>query len=64
MKSGKKKFFKELGRDLVRHKSLYLMLIPVILYYLVFCYYPMYGAQIAFRDYSPKLGSSPSPGQG
>ena len=64
MQSGKKKFFKELGRDLVGHKSLYLMLIPVILYYLVFCYYPMYGAQIAFRDYSPKLGSFHSPWAG
>lgn len=61
VQSGKKSFFKELGRDLVRHKNLYLMMVPVILYYLVFCYYPMYGAQIAFRDYSPKLGSFDSP---
>ena len=32
------------------------MLIPAILYYLIFCYGPMYGAIIAFKDYSPRLG--------
>lgn len=32
------------------------MILPVVAFYLVFCYYPMYGAQIAFRDYTPKLG--------
>lgn len=61
MRPDKKNYFKELGRDLIRNKGLYLMLIPVLLYYIVFCYYPMYGAQIAFRDYSPKLGSIESP---
>ena len=29
------------------------MILPIVAYYLVFCYYPMYGAQIAFRDYTP-----------
>lgn len=51
----------QLGRDLVRNKNLYLMLLPVIAYYIVFCYYPMYGAQIAFKDFSPKLGIGGSP---
>ncbi|TAH69851.1 MAG: sugar ABC transporter permease, partial [Anaerolineaceae bacterium] len=31
-------------------------LLPVVLYYLVFCYFPMYGAQIAFRNFRPRLG--------
>lgn len=43
-------------RDLKRNWGLYLFILPVIAYYLVFCYYPMYGAQIAFRDYSPAKG--------
>ena len=32
------------------------MLLPVVLYYLVFHYIPMCGAQIAFRDFDPALG--------
>ena len=32
------------------------MLLPVLLYYLIFHYQPMYGAQIAFRDFSPARG--------
>lgn len=32
------------------------MILPIVVYYLVFCYYPMYGAQIAFRNYTPKKG--------
>ncbi|NOU91787.1 ABC transporter permease subunit [Paenibacillus sp. LMG 31456] len=32
------------------------MLSPVLLYYVLFHYMPMYGAVIAFKDYSPTLG--------
>ncbi len=32
--------------------ELYLMIVPVILYYAIFCYWPMYGALIAFQDYN------------
>ncbi|MGG1513954.1 ABC transporter permease subunit [Paenibacillus oryzisoli] len=38
------------------NKYLYLMMVPVILYYIVFHYAPMYGALIAFKDYSPMKG--------
>lgn len=48
--------WKTIKNDLVRHKYIYIMLIPVVLYYLIFQYQPMYGAQIAFRDFSPRLG--------
>lgn len=41
--------------------SLYLLVLPVILWYIVFCYVPMYGAVIAFKDYSPGLGIMGSP---
>lgn len=54
-------FCKRLKKDLIRNKSLYLLLLPVVVWYLLFCYYPMYGAQIAFRDYSPSKGISGSP---
>ena len=35
---------------------LYIMILPVIAYYVLFRYWPMYGIQIAFKKYSPALG--------
>ena len=51
----------KLATNLVRHKYAYLMVIPILLYYLIFAYIPMYGAIIAFKDYSPNLGILRSP---
>jgi len=36
--------------------QIYLLMIPAIVFIAIFCYYPMYGAQIAFRDYKFKMG--------
>lgn len=41
--------------------QLYVLLLPAVAYVLVFKYWPMYGAQIAFRDYNPVDGFSGSP---
>lgn len=43
-------------RDLLRDKYLYLMLLPGILYFLIFKYIPMAGLIMAFQDYKPFLG--------
>ncbi|MEK5239019.1 ABC transporter permease subunit [Paenibacillus sp. FSL L8-0470] len=43
-------------RDFKLNKLLYFMMIPVMLYYVVFHYAPMYGAIIAFKDFSPMKG--------
>ncbi|MCM3786142.1 ABC transporter permease subunit [Neobacillus mesonae] len=43
-------------RDFMLNKYLYLMMIPVLAYYFIFHYTPMYGAVIAFKDYSPMKG--------
>ena len=32
------------------------MALPVVAFYLIFCYWPMYGAIIAFKNFSPALG--------
>lgn len=40
---------------------LYLMLVPVILYYIVFKYIPMYGVTMAFQNYNVYKGMSGSP---
>ena len=35
-----------------QNKALYLMIFPMFLYIAVFHYWPMYGVQIAFRDFN------------
>ena len=44
-----------------REWQLYLMLVPAIVWFLVFLYKPMYGLQIAFKDYSIFRGVTGSP---
>ncbi|MBD2843570.1 sugar ABC transporter permease [Paenibacillus sp. IB182496] len=48
-------------RDFKINKYIYIMAVPVLLYYLVIHYIPMYGAVIAFKDFSPVKGVSGSP---
>ena len=54
--SGVKDWFKSAGRDLKKHKSIYLLMIPGILFYIIFHYTPMYGVLMSFVDYSPAKG--------
>ena len=39
-----------------KHRDYYLMLLPAVIYVIIFCYIPMYGLQIAFKDYRMSLG--------
>jgi len=41
---------------MVRNYHLYLLLLPALLYFIIFKYGPMYGCVIAFKDYSPAKG--------
>jgi putative aldouronate transport system permease protein len=50
-----------LTRELRRHHALYLMVVPGVLYFLIFRYVPMYGAIIAFKDYRVLQGILDSP---
>ena len=45
----------------LRNYDLYLMLIPVVAYFVIFKYLPMYGVQIAFKDFSGIRGIAGSP---
>lgn len=47
-------------KDFQRNWTLYLLVIPVIIFYAIFMYKPMYGAIIAFMDYTPAKGISGS----
>ncbi|RTE10728.1 ABC transporter permease [Paenibacillus whitsoniae] len=43
------------------HWDYLIFVIPVILYFLIFCYAPMYGVQLAFKRFNPALGIMGSP---
>ena len=49
-------YFAMLTKDLMRNKYIYIMALPLIAYYLIFHYVPMYGAMIAFKKYSVSKG--------
>ena len=42
--------------EIKRNKYLYIMALPIILYFVIFKYFPMFGIMIAFKDYSPGRG--------
>ncbi len=44
--------------------QLYVLLAPTMIYLILFNYAPMYGLQIAFRDFGAKLGVTGSPWMG
>ncbi|MBQ7574459.1 MAG: sugar ABC transporter permease [Clostridia bacterium] len=58
--TNKKSFWTIFKKDFIRNKFLYLMFLPIILYFVIFHYMPMYGVLMAFQDYSPRLGISGS----
>lgn len=43
-------------KDFKKNKYIYLMLLPVVAYFIIFHYIPMLSAQIAFRDYNITKG--------
>ncbi len=57
----KQKFLPKLRYELKKNRMVYIMLIPVILFYIIFHYVPMYGVIIAWKEYMPHLGIFNSP---
>jgi len=43
-------------RDIAKHKAIYFMILPMVLYYIIFKYVPMYGSIIAFQDFRVAKG--------
>lgn len=56
LNSGKLPISERIKTDIKRNWQLYLMILPIILYYLIFKYGPMAGLSIAFMDYKPARG--------
>ncbi len=48
-------------RSLKKHWQYYVLLLPALAYFIIFCYGPMYGAQIAFRNFNARDGITGSP---
>lgn len=47
-------------RDVKRGRDLYIMLIPAIVWYILFFYKPIGALQVAFKDYNPIIGVAAS----
>lgn len=54
-------FMERLLVDIKRNKELYMLVMPVIVFYVIFHYGPIYGAVIAFKEYIPVKGVFGSP---
>ena len=52
---------KRIARDFSHNKFKYLMILPVLVYLALFCYKPMYGIIIAFKNYKVARGIDKSP---
>ena len=52
------------GRRLSQSKYLIMMILPAIVFYVVFCYFPMYGIVLAFKSFNPIKGIIGSPWNG
>ncbi len=60
-KNAGKRGKKTKGNLFVRFLPLYLMLLPLVVYLFIFNYYPMFGLQIAFKDWFVRKGIWGSP---
>ena len=46
---------------ILKYKWLFLLMIPGVVYFVIFRYWPLWNAQIAFKDFKPLLGVLESP---
>lgn len=58
---GKNVTARKMVKRILGNWQLYLFLLPTLAYFLIFRYYPMYGLQIAFRNYKAVKGIWGSP---
>ncbi|MBW4080022.1 sugar ABC transporter permease [Paenibacillus sp. S150] len=50
-----------LWKEIVKHKYLYLLLTPLVIFYIIFSYIPMYGVLLAFKEFDYSKGIIGSP---
>lgn len=59
--SGKKSLTERMKKNVKANWQLYTLLLPALTYFVIFHYVPMYGVQIAFKDFYANLGITGSP---
>ncbi|CAI6040400.1 ABC transporter permease [Cohnella sp. JJ-181] len=52
---------KRLGKEIYKNRYLYILLLPTVLFYALFQYFPMYGVLLAFKEYHIREGILRSP---
>ncbi|MFD2328318.1 ABC transporter permease [Cohnella sp. GCM10020058] len=52
---------KRLGKEIYKSRYLYILLLPTVLFYVLFQYFPMYGVLLAFKEYHIREGILRSP---
>ena len=60
-RAAKAGWWRSLKGNIVRHPWLYLMVLPAIVYYLIFAYAPMFGVVVAFKRFNAFTGIWDSP---
>ena len=58
---GKKSLWTRLVQDMKMHYWKYIVVLPVVVWLILFCYKPMYGVVIAFFDFNARKGIDASP---
>jgi putative aldouronate transport system permease protein len=51
----------DIRRDFLRNKMIYFLMIPVMAYFIIFCYAPMAGIIMGFQEFTPRGGLFNSP---
>ena len=46
------------GNSITESGRLFVLTLPVVIWYGLFCYLPMFGVFFAFKDFTPKPGQS------
>lgn len=57
----KPSIWRETWKDYKRYKYMFILLVPALIWYLLFHYAPLYGVQLAFKDFIISKGINGSP---
>ena len=60
-KAGARDRLARLGRNIVKHREKYLLVLPGLTWYAIFAYIPIFGLSLAFKRYVARLGLFGSP---
>src|SRR5512136_1552475 len=63
-KAVQKRIPPSLWKNILKYRWLYLLILPALIYFVIFQYIPLWNAQIAFKDFKPLLGVWGSPWTG